>query len=100
MELVRKFGKPETKHKRDFINAIKITQANYPKTVQLGDVRFLDFTKFENVDLLIGGSPCQDLSIAKENRKGLSGERSGLFFRFVDALRQCKPKYFLLQNDL
>jgi DNA (cytosine-5)-methyltransferase 3A len=79
-------------------NAIKITQANYPKTVQLGDVRFLDFTKFENVDLLIGGSPCQDLSIAKENRKGLSGERSGLFFRFVDALRQCKPKYFLLEN--
>ena len=79
-------------------NAIKITQANYPKTVQLGDVRNLDFSKFENVDLLIGGSPCQDLSIAKENRKGLDGKRSGLFFRFVDALNQCKPKYFLLEN--
>lgn len=79
-------------------NAIKITQANYPKTIQLGDVKGLDFSKFENVDLLIGGSPCQDLSIAKDNRKGLNGERSGLFYRFVDALRQCRPKYFLLEN--
>lgn len=79
-------------------NAIKITQANFPKTIQLGDVKNLDFSKFENVDLLIGGSPCQDLSIAKENRKGLNGERSGLFFRFVDALKQARPKYFLLEN--
>ena len=79
-------------------NAIKVTQANYPKTVQLGDVRTLDFTKFENVDLLIGGSPCQDLSIAKADREGLSGQRSNLFFRFVDALKQTKPKYFIFEN--
>ena len=79
-------------------NAINITQANYPRTIQLGDVRGLDFRFFRNVDLLIGGSPCQDLSIANENRKGLAGERSSLFYRFVDALEQCKPKYFLLEN--
>lgn len=79
-------------------NAIKVTQANYPKTVQLGDVRTLDFTKFENVDLLIGGSPCQDLSIAKADREGLSGQRSNLFYRFVDALKQTKPKYFIFEN--
>lgn len=79
-------------------NAIKITQANYPKTVQLGDVTTLDFSKFENVDLLMGGSPCQDLSIAKADRQGLNGKRSNLFFRFVDALNQAKPKYFIFEN--
>lgn len=79
-------------------NAIKVTQANYPKTVQLGDVTTLDFSKFENVDLLMGGSPCQDLSIAKADRQGLNGKRSNLFFRFVDALNQAKPKYFIFEN--
>lgn len=79
-------------------NAIKVTQTNYPKTIQLGDVTNLDFSKFENVDLLMGGSPCQDLSIAKADRQGLEGSRSNLFFRFVDALNQAKPKYFIFEN--
>lgn len=79
-------------------NAIKITQANFPKTIQLGDVKNLDFSKFENVNLLMGGSPCQDLSKIKEKRKGLTGSKSGLFFRFADALKQTKPDYFLFEN--
>ena len=54
--------------------AIKITQSNYPDTIQLGDVREIDFTQFiGEIDLVIGGSPCQDLSIAKADRKGLGG---------------------------
>lgn len=80
--------------------AIQVTQKNYPNTTQLGDVTKIDFTQFiGKIDLLIGGSPCQDLSIAGA-RKGLSGERSGLFYKFVEALEVIKPKYFLLENNV
>lgn len=80
--------------------AIQVTQKNYPNTIQLGDVTKIDFTKFiGKIDILIGGSPCQDLSIAGA-RKGLSGERSGLFYKFVEALEVIKPKYFLLENNV
>lgn len=43
-------------------DAIKVTQANYPDTIQLGDVRNVDFKKLGKIDLFIGGSPCQDMS--------------------------------------
>lgn len=79
--------------------AIQITQKNFPKTVQLGDVKNINFENFTgSVDLLMGGSPCQDLSIAKNDRKGLEGERSGLFFYYLNALRIIKPRYFLFEN--
>lgn len=79
--------------------AIQVTQKNYPNTIQLGDVTKIDFTQFiGKIDLLIGGSPCQDLSIAGK-RAGLSGERSGLFYKFVEAIEVIKPKYFLLENN-
>lgn len=48
--------------------------------------------------MLIGGSPCTDLSVAKQNREGLKGENSKLFWEFVRALKEVKPKYFLLEN--
>jgi len=79
--------------------AIQITQKNYPNTIQLGDINNIDFTQFiGKVDLIMGGSPCQDLSIAGK-RAGLAGERSGLFYRFVEAIEVIKPKYFLLENN-
>lgn len=78
--------------------AIQVTQKNYPDTIQLGDIN--DFEKWDlpQIDMIIGGSPCQDLSIAKKGRKGLDGERSGLFWRYVDCLKKFKPKWFLLEN--
>ena len=80
--------------------AIQVTQKNWPNTIQIGDVKKIDFTQFiGKIDLLIGGSPCQDLSIAG-NRAGLSGERSGLFFKYVEALNTIKPKWFLLENNV
>ena len=80
--------------------AIQVTQKNYPNTIQLGDINNIDFTQFiGKIDLIIGGSPCQDLSIAKTNRQGLQGTRSGLFFKYVEALRTIKPKHFLLENN-
>ena len=79
--------------------AIQITQKNYPDTIQLGDINNIDFTQFiGKIDLIMGGSPCQDLSIAKNNRQGLEGQRSGLFYKFVEAVEIIKPKYFLLEN--
>lgn len=78
--------------------AIAVAQKNYPDTIQIGDINTVHFTDFMDVDLIIGGSPCQDLSIAKQNREGLRGARSGLFWRYVDALATIRPKYFLLEN--
>lgn len=79
--------------------AIQITQKNFPNTHQLGDVTKIDWTPFiGKVDLLIGGSPCIDLSIAKQNRKGLDGPYSSLFFKFLEALKTIKPKWFLFEN--
>ena len=80
-------------------NAIKVTQKNFPNTVQLGDVTKIDFRQFAGeIDLIIGGSPCQDLSVAG-NRKGLAGERSGLFYKFIEAIETIKPKYYMLENN-
>lgn len=79
--------------------AIEITQKNYPNTIQLGDVTKIDFTEFiGKVDLLIGGSPCQSLSITQsKTRQNLAG-KSKLFFEFLRAFETIKPKYFLLEN--
>ena len=64
--------------------------------MQLGSV--VGLTPLDNIDLLIGGSPCQDLSIAKKERKGLDGDRSGLFWEYVRIKDECKPTYFILEN--
>ena len=51
-----------------------------------------------DADLIVGGSPCQDLSIAKGRRHGLIGEKSFLFYAFSEIVRIKNPKYFLLEN--
>ena len=78
--------------------AIQVAQKNYPDTIQVGDVTKLNYLELLDVDIVIGGSPCQDLSIAKQNRQGLRGARSGLFWKYVEALEVIHPKYFLLEN--
>lgn len=81
--------------------AIQIAKKNYPSTILLQGVEHITKSVrhlLPEIDLLIGGSPCQDLSIAKRNRKGLDGERSGLFYEYVRILREVKPKYFILEN--
>jgi DNA (cytosine-5)-methyltransferase 3A len=79
-------------------HAIKVTQHNYPNTIQLGDVRNIKATDLPKIDLLIGGSPCQDFSQANKERKGLQGEKSSLFYEYLRLLEECNPKYFLLEN--
>lgn len=79
-------------------HAIKVTQFNYPNTIQLGDVTKLDLTSLPKIDLLIGGSPCQDFSKLKLERKNLEGEKSRLFYEYLKILKFFKPKYFILEN--
>jgi len=75
-----------------------VTRYNFPDTIFLGDVTKVDFSKLKDIDIVIAGSPCQDLSFAKGNGKGLEGSRSSLFYKFVEAIEVCKPEYFLLEN--
>lgn len=79
-------------------NAIKISKKNYPQIEHCGDVTTADFTQYKDFDLLIGGSPCQSLSIVQsKTRKHLDG-KSKLFFEFVRAKEEMQPKYFLFEN--
>jgi len=78
--------------------AQSVTRYNFPNTIFLGDVTKVDFSKLKDIDVVIAGSPCQDLSFAKGNGKGLEGSRSSLFYKFVEAIEVCKPEYFLLEN--
>lgn len=100
--------------------AIQVTMANYPETIQLGDVRELDGTKLPSIDLLMGGSPCQSFSFAGK-RRGMATKceveilslehylelkaeqyefegQSYLFWEFIRMMNDVKPKYFLLEN--
>lgn len=83
--------------------AIKVTQANYPDTIQLGDVtkwREWDID-WSTIDLLIGGSPCQGFSFAGK-QLAFDDPRSKLFFVYVDILNHIKsvnPRIkFMLEN--
>lgn len=82
-------------------HAIKVTQSNYPKTVQMGDVKHvLNLARqglFNNIDLLMGGSPCQGFSKAGKNL-GFNDPRSQLLFDFVSIKEAIKPRWFLLEN--
>jgi len=79
-------------------HANKLVSHNYPKTIHLGDVRKIKATDLPKIDLLIGGSPCQDFSRGNKERLGLEGEKSSLFFEYVRLLEELKPTYFLLEN--
>lgn len=78
--------------------AIQVSEKNYPQIEHCGDVTTADFTQYKGFNLLIGGSPCQSLSIVQsKTRLNLDG-KSKLFFEFVRALEEMKPKYFLFEN--
>ena len=80
-------------------NAIKVSKHNYPQIEHCGDVTKADFTQYAGAELLMGGFPCQDLSIGNANRRGLNGNRSGLFWELVRAIEEVNPRYFLVENN-
>jgi len=75
-------------------HAANVTRYHYPTTPQLGDVRNVGST---DADLIIGGFPCQDLSVAGD-RRGLAGGRSGLFCEIMRIARESAPRWLLLEN--
>ena len=77
--------------------AMWVAKKNHPDIIHIGDVTSLDFSQFKDIDLLIGGSPCQGFSFAGK-QLNFSDDRSKLFFEYVKAYKEIKPKYFLLEN--
>jgi DNA (cytosine-5)-methyltransferase 1 len=119
---LEKVGIPVTKYYSSEIDkyANIATNALFPDTIHLGDVRNIDGTKLTDIDILGGGSPCQSFSFAGK-RKGMATKdeveilsldqymelkqqdfefegQSYLFWEFVRLLHEIKPRYFLLEN--
>lgn len=79
-------------------DAIKVSLDNHlGEITQVGDVTKIKSENLPQIDLLIGGSPCQGFSIAGK-KLNFADPRSALFFEFVRLLKELKPKYFLLEN--
>ena len=77
--------------------AIEIAKKNYPNIIHLGDVTKIKGEDLPQIDLLIGGSPCQGFSFAGK-QLNFDDPRSALFFEYVRLLKETNPKYFLLEN--
>lgn len=79
--------------------AASVVRKNYPDAIEVGDIRNVSkATVPDEIDLMCGGFPCQDLSRGNVAGKGLEGDRSGLFWEFVRARDEIKPKHFLVEN--
>ena len=90
---------------------IEVTKQRFPSMIHVGDITKLNGAELPPVDIICGGSPCQDLSVAGA-RAGLSGARSGLFMeqvRLVKEMRNAdeqrgraghavRPRYMLWEN--
>ena len=93
-------------------HAIGVTQKHFPNTIQIGDVTKVKYKdgilytengvfKVGKINLLIGGSPCQNFSVARAcmyEIDGLKGDKSKLFYEYLRILKEVNPDYFLLEN--
>lgn len=80
--------------------AIKVADKQYPQDAKnrLGDITKINGLDLPKIDLLIGGSPCQDFSGANKERLGDKGLKSGLFYEYIRLLDEVQPTYFFLEN--
>jgi len=69
---------------------IQVTKHHFPETLHMGDIIRLDGAKLAPVDIICGGSPCQDLSVASCTRAGLAGARSGLFLEQIRVTKEMR----------
>ena len=78
---------------------MKISNEHFPDNINLGDITKLDMEKLKemDLDLIIGGSPCQGFSFIG-NQLNFNHPKSKLFFDFASIVEECKPRYFLLEN--
>ena len=78
--------------------AMQVTQANFPNTIQVGDITKVSLHRFQHhIDLMMGGSPCQGFSFAG-HQLNFDDPRSKLFFDFIRIRDELLPKYVLLEN--
>lgn len=84
---------------------IKVTKARFPNMLHLGDITKIDGAAVEPVDIICGGSPCQDLSVAGKQAGLHNGERSHLFFEMTRIIKQMReatngkyPRYIIWEN--
>ena len=75
----------------------RVLAKHWPHVQRYGDIRTIDWGTVEPVDLLCGGFPCQDISLAGKGA-GLAGERSGLWFEYAKAIEALQPRYVLIEN--
>jgi DNA (cytosine-5)-methyltransferase 1 len=76
----------------------KVLEKHYPGVPNFKDVSKVDWTKVEPVDILTGGFPCQDLSLAGKRQGIKDGTRSGLWYSFFTAIETLKPRLVVIEN--
>src|SRR3990167_8063795 len=77
--------------------ASQVLKYHYPNVKNHGDCTKIDWNEVPDFDLLTGGSPCQDFSIAGK-RRGLKGAKSALAWEYIRCLRAKQPRYFIWEN--
>lgn len=76
-----------------------VLKRHWPGVPLKGDITKVKGTDIPDVDVFAGGFPCQDLSLANQGkRKGLEGERSGLFYKFAELVEEKKPRWVFIEN--
>jgi len=78
--------------------AAAVLKKRFPGIPVFGEIADIDFGALPKVDVLVGGFPCQDASIAKKNGRGISGPKTGQWRYFKEAIRTIRPKFALLEN--
>lgn len=77
----------------------KVLKRHWPKVPLHGDIKSLRAADVPKADLWCGGFPCQDLSIANQGkRRGLKGDRSGLFYKYASLVKEAKPSWVMVEN--
>lgn len=76
----------------------KVLEKHWPNVQRYSDIQTIEPSNLEHVDLLCGGFPCQDLSLASSTGTGLRGERSGLWWKMLRAIRVVRPRFALMEN--
>jgi DNA (cytosine-5)-methyltransferase 3A len=77
--------------------AMAVGDINYPDTINLGDITKVTGHEIGDIDLLIGGFPCQSFSLAGK-QLNFNDPKGKIFFECVRLLKVVQPKYFLFEN--
>lgn len=77
----------------------KVLKKHWPNVKLVGDINEVTIEKIPEADLWCGGFPCQDLSLANQGkRRGLEGNRSGLFYKFAELIDKGRPQWVFIEN--